>query len=170
MPPIHGKGVIVTVKTNNKPGENYYQLFNQTGEEVLKRQYDSLQKNTLYRDTLKLEPGSYQFKFSDTGGDGLEFWFNSRGGSGFVRLEDSQGNLLKQFDSDFGNFIHYSFTVSEESSRHSAVNTEPFAMVYPTRTTGSTTLNYFNGIVGDVKCRSLPMRETMWSKNIFIEI
>lgn len=73
------------------------------------------------------------------------------GGSGFFRLQDSEGNLLKQFESDFGSYMSYAFSVSDDHTQVSPFNVEPSVMVYPTRTTGPTTLNYFHGLPGEVK-------------------
>jgi hypothetical protein len=87
---------------------------------------------------------------SDTAGDGTESWFNARGGSGYVRLQDTRGNLLKQFEADFGDNILYNFSVSEDSLQWSPMNLEAGIVLYPTRTTGSTTLDFFNGKAEDV--------------------
>ena len=67
-----------------------------------------------------------------------------------MRLQDAKGNLLKQFEADFGDNILYNFTVSDDSTKWSPVNTEAGIVLYPTRTTGSTTLDYFSGKSEDV--------------------
>ena len=75
-----------------------------------------MKRDTIYQDTIKLKPGNYNFKFNDTKGDGLEFWYNAKDGRGEVKLLDSLGRAIKQFRSDFGNFINYNFTVRTDMS------------------------------------------------------
>lgn len=148
--PVHENKVVMVFKTNNQPQHNSYSLQSSTGAVLYKRQLDSTRKNKLLKDTFNLLPGCYRFMVTDTAGDGTESWFNSRGGSGYVRLQDVKGNLLKQFEADFGDNILYNFSVSEDSLQWSKMNAAPGIVLYPTRTTGSTTLEYFNGKAGDV--------------------
>ena len=148
--PVHGKDVVFVFKTNNQPQHNSYKIFNTAGASVYQHSFDSNQKNILVKDSFKLTPGCYQLLVSDTAGDGTESWFNTRGGSGYVRLQDTKGNLLKQFEADFGDNILYNFSVSEDSLQWSPVNVEAGIVLYPTRTTGSTVLDFFNGKAEDV--------------------
>jgi hypothetical protein len=120
------------------------------GKIICTRQFDSSQKNTLLRDTFRLAPGCYQLLVKDTGDDGLEFWANPRGGRGYALLQDIKGNLLKQFESDFGSNIYYCFIVSDDKEQWSEVNTETAIGLYPTRTNGKTTLDFFSGKEEDV--------------------
>ncbi len=148
--PVHTKELVLAFKTNSQPHHNNYTLQNRDGKVVYRRQFDSTQKNTLFRDTFRLAPGCYELLVKDTGDDGLEFWASPRGGSGYVRLEDAKRNLLKQFESDFGSGLYYSFIVSEDQKQWSAVNTETAIGLYPTRTSGKTTLDFFSGKEEDV--------------------
>jgi hypothetical protein len=148
--PVHGKELILAFKTNNQPQHNAYTLQNSDGKIVYNRQFDSSQKNTLFRDTFRLAPGCYELLVKDTGDDGLEFWASPRGGSGYVRLGGAKRNLLKQFESDFGSSIYYSFIVSDDKEQWSEVNTETAIGLYPTRTNGKTTLEFFSGKEEDV--------------------
>ena len=148
--PVHTKELVLAFKTNSQPHHNNYTLQNRDGKVVYRRQFDSTQKNTLFRDTFRLAPGCYELLVKDTGDDGLEFWASPRSGSGYVRLEDAKRNLLKQFESDFGSVLYYSFIVSEDQKQWSAVNTETAIGLYPTRTSGKTTLDFFSGKEEDV--------------------
>jgi len=74
----------------------------------------------LYRDTLTLAPGCYQFKITDLGNDGLSWWANSAQGSGYVRFRNANNvAIFRNFaspytpssPSDFGSSIVHNFTV-----------------------------------------------------------
>jgi hypothetical protein len=148
--PVHGKELVLAFKTNNQPQHNSYTLQNSDGKIMYSRQFDSSQKNKLFRDTFQLVPGCYELLVKDTGDDGLEFWASPRGGRGYARLQDVKGALLKQFESDFGSNIYYSFIVSDDTEQWSEVNTEMAIGLYPTRTNGKTTLDFFSGKEEDV--------------------
>lgn len=148
--PVHGKTLVLNLRTNNQPEHNNYYLRNADGKVVYERKPGSLKANTDYRDTLSLVPGAYELLVTDTAGDGLEFWFNNKGGRGICRLLDDKGKMLRNFESDFGNFIHYGFEVSADSSMHSSPALAPAVGVYPTRSTGKTTLDYFGNKAGKV--------------------
>ncbi|MBX3254105.1 MAG: hypothetical protein KF862_08195 [Chitinophagaceae bacterium] len=144
--PVHGREMVINLLTNRQAAENSYEVKNSKGEIVYERKPGSLSNETNYRDTLKLSPGSYEFILKDTGDNGLEFWFNNRGGRGFVRLLDTKGRMLKSFDSDFGSSIYYGFEVTDDTTTIALPVTEPAVGVFPTRTSGKTTLDYFGNI------------------------
>jgi hypothetical protein len=148
--PVHGKDMVLVFKTNNQPGHNSYTLTNSTGEVVYQRKFDSTGKARLFKDTFHLKDGCYQLHIKDTAGDGLEFWYNTRGGRGYTWLQDVRSNLLKTFESDFGSGLTYNFIVSSDTSQRSPMNTESAIGLYPTRTNGKTTLDYFGGIAKDL--------------------
>ncbi len=149
--PVHNGKLVVVFKTNNEPADNSWKITDASGKTLYSRGFDSTQKNMTFKDTVLLPSGCYQFFVNDTSGNGLEFWANGRGGRGFVRLQDTSGNLVKTFISDFGNSIIYNFSVSNNSSEWAAANTEASIELYPTRTTGKTELEYFSGEAKDVK-------------------
>jgi hypothetical protein len=148
--PVHSGDVVIVFKTNSQPEHNTYHIMDSDGKVVFERAFDTIQKNKIFRDTLHLSSGCYSFIVKDSVGDGLEFWFNNRAGRGYVMLQDSKGNLLKQFDSDFGSTIQYAFSVNDNRQEWSAVNVDPYISLYPTRTNGSTTLDYYHGKEEDV--------------------
>lgn len=143
--PVHLKDLVLVFKTNNQPQQNSYFITNSNGVVVYQRLFDSTQKNKLFRDSFHLAEGCYQLQIKDTPGDGLEFWFNTKGGRGYARLQDDKGNLLKSFESDFGSEITYNFMVSNDAKQLTVMNSEPAIGLYPTRTNGKTVMNYFSG-------------------------
>ena len=148
--PVHGKDLVLIFKTNNQPQQNSYTVTNSDGVVVYQHQFDSTEKNKLFRDSFHLAESCYQLQIKDTAGDGLEFWFNTIGGRGYSRLQDVNGNLLKNFESDFGSVITYNFMVSADQKQWNEMNSEPAIGLYPTRTNGKTVMDYFSGIPQDV--------------------
>jgi len=142
--PVHGTTLVLNLRTNNQPQQNAYTLKDETGRVVYEKKHGELKATTDYRDTFKLSPGQYELALVDTAGDGLEFWFNTRGGRGVCRLLDDKGQLLRHFDSDFGNTIYYSFEVSDKQEEWTAPVAIPAVGLFPTRTAGKTTLDYFS--------------------------
>ncbi len=139
---------IIFMQTNNQPRQNEYYIVNSAGDTLFKRAYMSLKPATIYRDTLKLTAGAYNFVVKDSAGDGLEFWYNTEGGRGRVFLLTKNGQLLKSFDSDFGNEIFYSFYVDDKAVNK--ISGEPVMGLFPTMTLGKTTFDYFLGTSKDV--------------------
>jgi hypothetical protein len=90
-------------------------------------------------------------QLADTAGDGLEFWYNAKGGRGFLRLLDGQGRLLKRFQSDCGNGLQYQFRVGGPSTV--APDAAADIGLFPTRTTGPTVLDYFANAPGALRIR-----------------
>lgn len=142
--PIHGTDIILHLLTNKQPQENSYLLKDATGKIWYKRKPGSMHAETHYRDSFRLAPGAYELLVKDSGHDGLEYWFNTRGGSGFIRLLDTKGRMLKSFESDFGSNLYYSFEVSEDSTIIAPPIAQPAITVFPTRTRGKTTMTFFN--------------------------
>lgn len=108
---------IIRIKTNdnNRARENSYFVRNNTGVIVSKR--ESMKDNTEYIDTLKLEPGCYQFSLIDKKQDGMNrhWWEQDKqiaGINGEIEFLDINGKVLKEFPYDFGEKIEYSFMVS----------------------------------------------------------
>ncbi|WNJ15983.1 LamG-like jellyroll fold domain-containing protein [Pontibacter sp. G13] len=102
---------IIQIRTNLAGFENSYQILDRDGN-VVKNQ-GPMSTNTTYRDTLDLPLGCYTFHFKDegfNGQDGISWWANNDG-SGYVRILDPQGSILKTFEPDFGMDIFYEFTM-----------------------------------------------------------
>ena len=148
-PNILPETIIVYYKTNNKPGQNTYTIKNSFGDIAFKKDSIDMKPSTVYLDTIKLNPGNYNFKFNDTAGDGLEFWFKARDGRGEVKLLDSLGRAIKQFKSDFGSHINYYFAVRDDIPYE--LDNKPSIAVFPARTSGPITLDYFSNTSANVK-------------------
>ncbi|PKV62946.1 peptide-N-glycosidase F-related protein [Pontibacter ramchanderi] len=145
--PKHGATMVVYLMTNNQPDQNFYTLKNGAGEIVQERVVGTLKANTLYRDTLQLRQGNYEFLFQDSGGNGLEFWANPRGGRGKLRLLDGNGAMLQDFESDFGSSVRYAFEVGTPATP----TTDALSFgLYPTRTNDTTTFDYYANHPHDV--------------------
>lgn len=120
LPPVYDSAFVLFYRTNNRPEENSYKVYDEDGNVVYQK--DNFQASTLYRDTLSFAPGCYYLEFMDydsvwDGGDGLSWWFNTNNGyesSGSIQLRNidpSQGIVLKSYNPDFGNRIYQPFTV-----------------------------------------------------------
>jgi hypothetical protein len=150
-PPTHDNTVVFYLLTNNQPEHNAYTLKNSAGTTVYERKTGELKANTEYRDTFKLQPDAYEFTLIDTARNGLEFWFNGRGGRGIARLMNEKGALLKAVESDFGSIWQYRFVVGATPD---VVKNEEYAIgLFPTRTRDKTTLDYFSNTPEDVIVR-----------------
>ena len=101
--------IYIELKTNSYPNENYYTLKDDQGNIILQK--SGFSANTVYRDTLHLENGCYDFTLFDSDDDGLSFWANNDG-SGYIRLRKAENGLvLKTWNADFGAQAFTQFTV-----------------------------------------------------------
>lgn len=146
--PRHNTTTIVYLKTNNQPLQTAYVLTDANGNMVQQRPFGSLAANTVYRDTLKLATGAYCFTLLDSSDNGLEFWANARGGSGRARMLNKEGQIVKDFEADFGRFIQYNFMVDQPVTPVAAINSFE---LYPTSTNDKTTLDYHGNFPAEVR-------------------
>lgn len=105
--------VIFELKSNAAPGENEYQITDANGNLVFTR--NNLLANTIYRDTLELAAGCYEFWLLDGGNDGLAWWANAAQGTGYMRIRNGTGTgngILKVFNPDFGGEAYQQFIVN----------------------------------------------------------
>ncbi len=144
------QAVVLVLKTNEQPQHNSYVVTGSNGDTLYSKTFDSTQKNKWVKDTFQLKPGCYQLNIADTAGDGLEFWYNTAGGRGFVRLQNEKGMLLKQFDSDFGSGVLYNFKVSANEKEYDVAGEEIATGLFPTYTTGKTSLDFYSAVETDV--------------------
>ncbi len=109
-PSLMPSSFVIEVKTNNFAYENQYTVKDDAGNTILLRK--NLTANTVYKDTLHLTDGCYEFNFLDLGEDGLSFWANTDQGSGYVRFRQATSiGIIKTFGGDFGGQIYQQFTV-----------------------------------------------------------
>lgn len=109
IPEVMPSDLIVWFRTNNAPGESSYQITDADGNIVHER--SNMSAATLYRDTLELGIGCYQYRVFDTDDDGINFWANNDG-NGYTRFNQVGGGVVKNFNPDFGDGIIYNFTVN----------------------------------------------------------
>lgn len=139
--PVQDSVLIVYLQTNNQPAQTGYKLTNSAGNIIRERAYSTLQANTLYRDTILLPAGDYLFRLSDSADNGLEFWANPRGGRGKARLLNGKGQMMKDFESDFGSFVQHQFKVGTPVTD---IETQTSFGLYPTRTNDKTTFDFYS--------------------------
>lgn len=110
FPKQYPSSLVIEVKTNNHGEDNAYTVTDDLGNNFLSR--NNLDANTTYRDTLNLANGCYTFRLTDSGEDGLSFWFFPDYGTGYARIKDATTGLIKKnFGVDFGSEIYQQFTV-----------------------------------------------------------
>jgi len=117
MPVIHNIDTMyIELATNNFGAETGYQLLDGDGNIVFQRAAGTLASNTLYTDRIGFARGCYTLKVTDSGKDGLSYWADPAAGSGYIKITRfvPQFGLfipVKEFGSEFGNFINYPFIV-----------------------------------------------------------
>ncbi len=74
---------------------------------------NNLQNDTIYYDTLNVPDGCYTIELLDSENMGLSYWAYPAQGSGYFRILDEEGSFLKNFQSEFGRSIRYSFHLGE---------------------------------------------------------
>lgn len=142
--------LVISLQTNNESSDNGYVVIDEKGAKVYEKAVGSFKKNTLYRDTIRLGQGVYKFLLTDTAANGLEFWANPKGGYGKARILNSNEEMIYDIESDFGSFVNYSFEVSGQPDAPPKLNS---IGLYPTRTMGTTTLDYFSNEPAEVEVK-----------------
>jgi hypothetical protein len=145
--PTYSGDLVVHLQTNNQPRQNSYTLTDGQGKVWRQRPAGSLKANALYRDTLHLPAGQYRFVLLDSASNGLEFWANPRGGRGKLRLLNTAGAMLKDFESDFGSSVVYDFAVGQPVA---PITAQTSFGLYPTSTNGPTTFDYYANFPEDL--------------------
>ncbi|WP_137402489.1 peptide-N-glycosidase F-related protein [Echinicola rosea] len=145
---VHGEQLILHIETNKAAQENGYTVTDAEGNVLFERTVGSMVADTTYKDSLNLSKGAYRLHFTDTGGDGLEFWYKTKAGRGKVILLNNDGQIVKSFDSDFGSGIIYDFEVGEAIS---PINDKEISLgVFPTRAQDFTTFDYLSNYPEEV--------------------
>jgi hypothetical protein len=113
FPPVYPAQFVIEFRTNNYPWENQWTLKDASGTVLRSRNGGILAANTVYKDTVTLAVGCYEFELTDSGEDGLSFWANTAQGSGYVRFKKvSPAVIIKSFGSDFGGQVYQQFSVT----------------------------------------------------------
>ncbi len=146
--PVHGPVLVFRLVTNNQPEHNGWKLESHSGEVIREVSPGALQPATIYNDTFRLAPGAWTLTLTDTAGDGLEFWYNEKGGMGEALLLNDSGNILKAFESDCGSGWIYNFSIGDNPVLPNP--SDKAVSVYPSRTSTTTTLRYLANTTGNV--------------------
>lgn len=109
LPDVLQAEFIMVLRTNNFGNENSLTIKNMDGDIVVSK--NNLLNNTTYKENLNLAQGCYEVELTDSGNDGLAFWANSAQGAGDLYFMKSNFLRIKNFNSDFGKFLRYSFLV-----------------------------------------------------------
>lgn len=99
-------------KTNNMASENKWRLIDGAGNTIFER--TTLQNSTEYKDTFDLAPGCYAIIVEDSDHDGLSFWYSAQvegETAGFFRVREVGGSIIENFNTDFGKYHRYDFSV-----------------------------------------------------------
>jgi len=101
----------IECKTNNYGFQTSYSLTDAYGTVLLFK--DDLEDNTIYSDEVTLEEGCYRLRIDDSGDDGLYWWHSSNQGTGYFRLKNSNGQVVENFEPEFGSFAIYEFGITD---------------------------------------------------------
>jgi hypothetical protein len=143
LPVVYPDDVVLNYKTNNRPQDNTLTVQDVYGNTVFSR--TSFTANTTYHDTLWTGPGCFTMKFEDSGNDGLSYWADPSQGNGFFYLRSLTGLLLKNFPTEFGRSIHFSFAVGAVSNV-AEVAQKPGISVAPNPSDGRFSLKLENAV------------------------
>lgn len=128
VPDMYNETMILELKTNHQAYRYSLTVTNLEGDVVLSM--DTLQNDTVYYDTLNVADGCYTIELLDIENMGLSYWAYPAQGSGYFRILNSQGGFLKNFQSEFGRSIRYSFHLGEYTYIKEP-NLEELISVYP---------------------------------------
>src|SRR5690606_16525041 len=105
-------------------------------------EHDDLYAQTIYRDTMDLEPGCYTFEFLDTGNDGLSYWANTAQGSGYLRVKENGCAMIESVEAEFGRSVIRAFSVGDFTSVYDHSPETPVVSVFPNPTKGRLNIEF----------------------------
>lgn len=160
--PIHEEQLVVEFKTNFRPFENSYKVFDTSGNVMFERDFE--ESNTTYTDLINLPPGCYELVVYDTGGDGMNNW-PSNHGNGLIRLKNYSGSTITILERWFGESIKYSFR--NDAALGTTDQLVPRFSVYPNPAKDAFTVSVLNDIESySIELYSISGRLLMEQKNI----
>lgn len=107
LPDLYDNEIYLVCKSNSRTEGFYYYVTDWQGNKVVNR--PSFIPNNVYKERINFGRGCYTLKFVDENNLGLSYWAYPDQGSGYLRIEDASGKILKTFSPDFGHGITYSF-------------------------------------------------------------
>ncbi|MDX9906116.1 MAG: LamG-like jellyroll fold domain-containing protein [Bacteroidales bacterium] len=133
MPDLIDIPIVLKLKTNNQAYRFSLEVRDIAGSIILER--DTLENNTIYLDTLDLPYGCYTIELTDIEDIGLSYWAYPEQGSGYFRIYDLDGHMIKSFNSEFGRTIFYTYHVGE-GFYIGEPGFDPLVKIYPNPTDG----------------------------------
>ncbi|MGK0385468.1 MAG: hypothetical protein ACI849_000070 [Patiriisocius sp.] len=137
--PIHEEQLVIEFKTNSRPFENSYKVFDTSGNIMFERDFEDA--NTTYTDLINLSPGCYELVIYDTGGDGMNNW-PSNHGNGLIKLINYSGSTITVLERWFGETLKYNFRNDAVLSTEEQTNS--LFSVYPNPTDDAFTISLLN--------------------------
>lgn len=113
VPDLYSGKPVLWYRTNKRAADYSLTIRDIDGDVVYFK--DDVENETLYKDPLDLPPGCYTLELSDPNHLGLSYWAVPGQGTGYLRLYDAGGKMLKSFQADFGKEIRYSFSIGDVS-------------------------------------------------------
>jgi hypothetical protein len=113
LPDFFDEPFVLVLKTNNMAYRYSLEVRDVLGNVLVSR--NNLDNNTIYTDTLDFPDGCYTIELIDEEDMGLTYWAYPEQGSGYLRLLDMDGSIIKLFNSDFGRSIFYTFFLGDVS-------------------------------------------------------
>ena len=117
LPKVLPNEFMIRIRTNDlgRSLENAYEIRDNTGATYFKSPY--FEDNTDYKIPIKLDPGIYDFIFTDEKENGIDLlWWQQKdsiGTSGLLEFMDVDGSIIHHFNSDFGQEIRMNFLVGD---------------------------------------------------------
>lgn len=132
--------ITILCRTNNYGNQTSYQLTDLEGNVIL--DMDDLENNTTYTNEMTLDQGCYKLRIDDSADDGLYWWNNSSQGSGYFRIINSAGEILYNFEREFGRFAIYEFGIADLTGTEKINIGANIISVYPNPTSDYVNINF----------------------------
>ena len=104
---------MLLLKTNNQAYRYHLQIRDVHGSVLI--DWDNLENNTVYMDTIDFGDGCYTLELIDSEAMGLSYWAYPAQGTGYVKILNMDSLYVKGFLSDFGRSIFYTFNLGDIS-------------------------------------------------------
>lgn len=145
LPDLINEPFQLKLYTNSRPEDFDLTVTDLYGNVVFERH--DFEASTLYSEIFNLEEGCYTLLLTDSEYIGLYYWAYTSQGSGYMRMYNAEGQIIKSFEPEFGHEIRYSFSVGSQLLIQEP-NLDNLIEVGPNPTDGEFTINV-NGIYGE---------------------
>jgi len=113
LPDLWDEPFMLLLKTNNQAYRYHLQIRDVHGSVLI--DWDNLENNTVYMDTIDFGDGCYTLELIDSEDMGLSYWAYPAQGTGYVKILNMDSLYVKGFLSDFGRSIFYTFNLGDIS-------------------------------------------------------